>query len=197
MKKGEFMNIIYGGSFNPPTIAHKKIIETIIDTYNPSNLILVPTSSKYKLKSNLISMDDRINMLLLLTNDKRIKISNYEEETKEYMGTYKTLEHFSKTYSDLYFVMGADNLDYISKWLNPIKLISEYKFIILGRKGFDLQAVLTREVDEKYHKNFSLLSFDINVSSSEVRTDIESNKDMLTKSIYEYIKNKRLYEVKL
>ena len=190
------MNIIYGGSFNPPTIAHKKIIELILFKYNPEHLILVPTSAKYTHKYNLVKMEDRIAMLSLLTDDPRVLFSKYEDETKVYEGTYKTLIHFKNIYKNIYFVMGADNLDYISEWLNSKKLIKEFNFIVIGRKDFNLKSILDKEVDSEYQDNFSLLSLDIDVSSSQVRSNVDLNKNMLTHDVYEYIKKNRLYEEK-
>ena len=189
------MNIVYGGSFNPPTKAHKQIIENLLDMYSPEHLIIVPTSEQYTLKNNLIPIKYRIEMLKLLTTDKRVIISDFEEKTPHYQGTYKTLEYLKKDYDEIYFAMGADNLDYISSWLNHDLLIKSYKFIVIGRPGFNLMASLKKEVNREYHSNFSMMHFYSDVSSTSVRGDVLSHTDMLNDNIVSYIKKNKLYEV--
>ena len=39
---------IYGGSFNPVTVAHVGIIEKILKTYPDAKVIVVPCSINYK-----------------------------------------------------------------------------------------------------------------------------------------------------
>ena len=39
--------LAFGGSFNPPTIAHQKLIEVLIK-YEPSQIILIPNGDDYE-----------------------------------------------------------------------------------------------------------------------------------------------------
>ena len=57
---------IFGGSFNPPHIMHKKIAEQLIKEKYLDKVIFVPTGMKYEYKNNLISNEDRYHMLKLL-----------------------------------------------------------------------------------------------------------------------------------
>ena len=51
------MNIVFGGSFNPPTIAHKEIIKTLC-SLNYEKVIIVPNGNKYNLKE-MVSYNHR------------------------------------------------------------------------------------------------------------------------------------------
>ena len=108
------MKIIYGGSFNPPTIAHYEIAKYILDKFPESEIVFVPTAQHYN-KPGLCYDIDRINMLKILCHKlgNRASVSGFEIYQKEYLGTYYTLKHFG----DCYFLMGADNFDYIEKWI--------------------------------------------------------------------------------
>ena len=89
------MNICYGGSFNPPTIAHIKVVEKLKDMFNPQNLIIIPTGDSYHLKE-MTSFYHRFNMLkLAFPND---IILDIESLGNKYRGTLNTLNLLSKDY---------------------------------------------------------------------------------------------------
>ena len=57
------MKVVFGGSFNPPTIAHEKIIEILSQRYD--EVIIVPNGKKYTRKE-FFSNQNRIEMLELI-----------------------------------------------------------------------------------------------------------------------------------
>ena len=70
---------IFGGSFNPPHIMHKKLVEELIKEGYVDKVIFVPTGMKYEYKNNLISNEDRYNMIQLLIKDNNsLEVSDYE-----------------------------------------------------------------------------------------------------------------------
>ena len=111
-KIGDFMNIVFGGSFNPITKAHLDIINKLKEKFNPENVIILPASDNYTWK-NLTKSNDRLNMIKLVCKD--CIISDYELKQSTYKGTINSLNYLSKTYKDLYFCMGADNLEKFDK----------------------------------------------------------------------------------
>lgn len=182
------MNIVYGGSFNPPTKAHKEIINKLFTLFKPNNLIVVPVGNSYK-KENLIDEKDRYNMVKLL--DDRITISDIEFNNT-YLGTYHLLKELNKAYDDLYYVIGADNLDKLSSWIESEKLLNEYKFIVFNRKNNDLKGIINKLYPNNIN-NFIIVEMDNDISSSSFRET--KNKELLTKEVYEYIVKNKLYEV--
>lgn len=184
------MNIVYGGSFNPPTIAHEAIICELKKIYRPENLIILPTGNSYNRK-DLIDFKYRYEMLKLISND---IISDYENNNKNYKGTLNALNYFSNNYNDLYFVMGADNLIQIKTWIRYEELLDKYHFIIITRDDIDVLKFINDEIPG-YKNRFSFIKLKYDVSSSNIRKNIEDNKDMLNLKVYEYIKKNHLYEV--
>ena len=86
--------IIYGGAFNPPTIAHKRIGKYLIDNYKDIELIYLPTNSFYN-KDELVSFTDRFEMTKLLVKDlDNVEVSDYEGKDHKFSGTYYTLQYF-------------------------------------------------------------------------------------------------------
>ena len=185
------MIIIYGGAFNPPTKAHYLIAKELINKFNPDTFYFLPVGEKYN-KPGMESFNKRFEMTKLLAD----KLSRCEVSTKEneptFRGTYYMLKEFSLIDSDLYFVMGADNLDYLDTWINADELIKTNKFIVLSRKGFDVHS-LVNEKYQNYKDNFTIVEIDNDLSSTIFRTSL--NKEILLDEVYDYIKENKLYGV--
>lgn len=182
------MNIIYGGSFNPPTKAHKEIIDKLKSKFNPENIIIIPTGDSYTWKE-VISFKDRYNMACIAFKD---EIVLDIEQENVYKGTLNTLRYLSKSYKDLYFVMGADNLIQIKKWINYEDLLKEFNFIVLKRNDIDIESFLDKELKE-FKNKFKFIDFKNDLSSSLFRTS--KDKNIVDSNVYEYIKINKLYEV--
>lgn len=182
------MNIVYGGSFNPVTKAHKEIVNRLKEEFNPENIIIIPTANNYNRKE-LIPFKDRYNMLKIEFSD--CIILDLETKNEKYLGTYDTLNKLKEKYSDLYFVMGADNLVTINTWINSEKLLNDYKFIVFGRKNINIFEFIKNNLS-KYKDNFYIINMDIDISSTDFR--LNKNKDIISKEVLEYINKNHLYE---
>lgn len=184
------MNIVFGGSFNPPTLAHKAIVEELKKLFKPENLIIIPTGTSYKRKA-LISFLHRYNMLSIMMPD--VIISDIEEKNETYLGTKNTLDILSNSYDDIYFVMGADNIVDIKTWINYKELLKKYNFIIMTRDDIDISKYISLELSE-YKNHFKIININYEISSTKIRGNIEKYKDLLDVNVYKYIKDNNLYE---
>lgn len=185
------MIIIYGGAFNPPTKAHYLIAEKIIEKFNPDTFYFLPVGNRYN-KKGMADYMSRFNMIKIIANKLKNATVSTKENEESFRGTYYALKDFSLIDNDLYFVMGADNFDYLDKWIMADKLVKEFKFIIITRKGFDVSKL----IKEKYsnnQNNFTVLEIDFPISSTDFREN--KNKEILLDEVYEYIKVNDLYEV--
>ena len=183
------MNIVYGGSFNPPTKAHKLIIDKLFVVFHPDNIIVVPVGDSYN-KASLIEYKYRLEMAKLLDN--RIIVSDLEN-TGKYLGTYNLLKKLSDYYSDLYYVIGSDNLINLDKWIDYKNLLHDFKFIVFNRHNLDLMDIILDKYKE-FKDNFLVIDIDYDISSSEFRRTL--NKDLIPNEVYNYILENELYEVK-
>lgn len=192
--KGDLMNIIYGGSFNPPTIAHLNIIKTLLSNYPNSKVIVLPVGNDYK-KPELIDFNHRCEMISLLIkqNKEEVVISNLEHRSG-YQGTLKALDELSLTYDNLHFVIGSDNLKDLVNWISYETLLEKYPFIVINRNKYMTQ-LQAEEMFKEFKHKFIFLDFDMDVSSTKIRKHIEAYKNLLTPEVYQYIKKHKLYEV--
>ena len=186
------MIIIYGGAFNPPTKAHYLIAKKIIEQFNPDTFYFLPVGQRYN-KKGMTDYENRYEMTMIMANKLKNASVSRKENEESFRGTYYALKDFSLIDPDIYFVMGADNFDYLDNWIMAKNLISEFKFIVITRVGFDVGKL----IEEKYsdnRDNFTVLEIDFPISSTQFR----ENKDtsILLDEVYEYIKINNLYEVK-
>lgn len=186
------MTIIYGGSFNPPTIAHYEIAKYILNKFPKSNLIFLPTANSYK-KNDLGDFYSRVEMLEILASKlgKRASVSDFEGKLDKYYGTYYSLSQFENPY----FVIGADNLMTIDTWINYPRIVQEFKFIVIPRDDLDIAEFINSKVDLKNNRdNFIILDEfkKIDLSSSIYRLSKDSK--LLLEEVADYIKNNNLYK---
>ncbi len=179
------MLLVYGGSFNPITKAHYEIAKLLKDKYN-SNFTFVPVGNNYS-KENLIEFKHRFNMTKIVANKLNATVLDVENN-KEYLGTYDLLKKLQKEDKEIYFILGADNLINLNKWINAKKLIEEFKFIVLTRDDIILDFS-----NFDYPNNFEVVKIELDISSSEFRDN--KNTNIIDNDVLKYIKENNLYEV--
>ncbi|MGS0972882.1 MAG: nicotinate (nicotinamide) nucleotide adenylyltransferase [Candidatus Izemoplasmataceae bacterium] len=191
------MKVVFGGAFNPVTKAHMDVYHYLKERLDFSEFIFLPVSSAYT-KSELASNYHRLNMLEIVTKDfDDIEVSKLEIDDSDFLGTYQSLIRlYDKKEDDLAFVVGADNLFKMHKWINIEGILSEFKVVVLGRNGLDIETLIhEREVLDKHRNSFIVFDqFKRNISSTTFRETL--NKDDVEEEVYQYIFDNKLYGVK-
>ena len=188
---------IFGGSFNPPHKMHLRMAKELLNDDLLDKIIYVPTGSKYIYKNNLVSDQDRYNMLkIMIKNDERLEVSDFELQTRN-IYTYETLEYFKGIYLDdeIYFILGTDNLAYVDKWKYGIELLENNNFIVIRRSTDDIEKILKKYI--KYRKNIVVSEVsESNISSTLIRDKIKNKEnvlDFIDEDVYNYILENKLY----
>ncbi len=188
------MIIVFGGAFNPVTNAHMEVCNFAINKYPEATFMFLPVSNLYT-KSYLESDYHRLNMLKLATNScKNVVVSEIEMEDSDFLGTYQSLIRISDNYSeDVYFVVGADNIINMEKWINVEGILSEFKIIVLGRGDIDIkQFILANKVLQRHQNSFIIFEdFKVDISSTNFRLTFDQS--MVPKVVYDYIIENELY----
>jgi nicotinate-nucleotide adenylyltransferase len=189
---GVYMRIIYGGAFNPPTKAHYEIAKYVIEQFPGCEFIFMPAGNVYN-KQGLEKDNKRLEMLLLVCKklDNKATISTFEFEQEKFCGTYCTMEQFQGAY----FLMGADNLAEIEKWIKYPDVVYQNQFIIMPREDYDIEAIIeSNEVLKKTRNHFIILNeFDkIYISSTAYR--LSKDDSLLLEEVADYIKANQLYQ---
>lgn len=158
---------IFGGSFDPIHIAHKKIVETALKELDIDKLIIVPTYLNPFKKDFLFEPKDRFQLLQkVFKNEKRVEICDFEINQKKLSYTYETIRYIKALYkpSKIYFIIGEDNLKSLHRWHNIDELKENLEFVVASRSGYDLVA-----------SEFKTLDINIDISSTSLREKLDLN----------------------
>lgn len=133
---------IFGGSFNPPHVAHVLACALVLTTEDVDRLLVVP-AFRHPFAKPLAPYADRVLMCeLAMACMPRVEVSRVEEELGGESRTLRTLEHLATSNPgwDLRLVIGADVLAEAPRWhgFDAIERIAPP--IILGRTGVDAPA---------------------------------------------------------
>lgn len=188
------MIIVFGGAFNPITNGHMKVCDFVLSKFDEATFLFLPVSSAYT-KSDLASNYDRLSMIeRAIGNRKNVMISQMEMRDSNFLGTYQSLVRIADGYQeDVYFIIGADNLKDMDRWININGLLSDFKFIVLGRDRIDIRkSINDNEILSKFISHFIIFDdFEINVSSTLFRNTFDRN--LVPKEVYDYIVEHDLY----
>ena len=195
--------VVMGGSFNPVTKAHMRLLNDAKKLVEATSSIIVPTGDSYN-KADLIGYTDRSNMLKQVI-DENTTVSDFEQLTIPHPKSIDTLSHISSMYptSSLYFIMGLDNFKYFKNWYHPHDILKHYNLIIINRETTnDLEECLKDPFYQPYlNKIYTLNTTDyFDISSSEVRSLIKQKKYEETSYFIEpitlnYIRTNKLYSI--
>ena len=131
--------VLYGGSFDPVHCAHIQMAQSAIDQLGLSKVVFIPAArSPLSLNPTIASDEERIKMLDLATaNEPRFEVDDCEIQRGGISYTIDTVSMFRARYpkAEIYWIVGADQMEQIHKWYRIEDIVAELTFIILRRPG--------------------------------------------------------------
>ena len=195
-----------GGTFNPPHLGHFVIAEQAAEQLDLCRVLFIPTGRiVYKNTDKSAGGWDRYNMLdKVVSKNPMFDLSDIEITQDETTYTANTLAKLRKIYPnneyEIYFIIGADSLDYIEKWYKPEKIFEQCTVSVAGRTGFTDENMKEQINILRNMYSADIIRIDvpfIDVSSSMLRERVKEGKSIryfTDDSIIEYILNKGLYQ---
>jgi nicotinate-nucleotide adenylyltransferase len=183
---------IFGGSFNPPHVAHALVGLYVLETAPIDELWFVPTY-RHPFAKDMVSYDDRVAMCELVAAPlgPRARVSRAEEDAarthQRESRTWFLLEHLAQTHPDAQFhlVIGADILHETAQWHRWDEIVTRAPPIVVGRGG----------VEPPPGAHVSELAMP-QVSSTEVRRRLAAGEDaagLVSGAVLGYIARRGLY----
>ena len=131
---------VFGGSFNPPHVAHQMVCLWVLETQPVDEILLVPTF-RHPFEKQLAPFEDRVEMCrrMALPFGGRASVSTIEEELGgESSRTLVTLEALAARLvgCSLRLVIGADILRERDKWYRWADIEKLAPPIVVARPGF-------------------------------------------------------------
>jgi nicotinate-nucleotide adenylyltransferase len=180
---------LFGTSADPPTIAHKKILEELSKIFaltisyvsnNPNKKHKVDISIRSHLLKTLVENLDNPKILF----NQRVSSQWAVESIKKCKKIYD--------FNNIDFVIGSDLIKDILYWKNFDKITNEVSFFIILREGYPVDSN-TLKMLESHKVKFKISKIKIpNISSSKFRLNF--NFSNLPTSLIDIIKKNNLYE---
>jgi len=173
----------FGGSFNPPHVAHQLVSLYVLETAPVDELWLVPCL-KHPFDKALAPYDQRLRMCSLAAEalGARARASDIEGRLGGESRTLLTIKALRQERPDCEFhlVVGADIEPELPMWYGAAELLRTVPRIVVGRGGFAGDTDVAMPA----------------VSSTEVRRRLAAGQpvdNLLPKRVAEYIRDQRLY----
>ena len=164
--------IVMGGSFNPPTVAHLKLMQAALDQMPKANDtencgIFVPSSDAYvrrkmgKQQGNgdktVLPESLRMEMLeSFKQHDRRIIVDNRELGTTEVRGqTVATLQTIQIEHPEdmVYFIFGSDKIKGLARWRSFETMATQFRIIVFSRGDADPLDLIRHDTTLSRHES--------------------------------------------
>ncbi len=187
---------IFGGTFNPPHMAHLMAAEGVRDQLKLDKVLFVPAAiPPHKQKENIVPVKHRLEMVrLAIRGNRYFEISDVELHRKGPSYTIDTVREMRRSYPDdeLLFIMGIDLLTEFDTWKEPDMILEECRLVAMNRPGFDLAVI-----DKDLLMRVELVNVpSVDISSTNIRRRVKSGRSiryLVTQDVEEYIHRNSIY----
>lgn len=196
---------IMGGTFDPIHNGHLMLGEYAYRQFKLDKIWYMPNGcpphkNNAKIGSDALRRAEMVELAIKSTP--YFLLQDYEIKKDTVSCSYATLEHFNEAYPDdtFYFIIGADSLFAIERWVNPDRVLKACTILAAYRDDKNNKKIMEEQIQmlqEKYQANIHLLETPVmDVSSSSLREMIQDQKDVssyLPKEVEAYIRANNLY----
>lgn len=175
---------VFGGSFNPPHVAHVLGVAWVLAAEPVERVIVVP-AYQHPFQKALEPFEDRLEMCRLAFRDlARVEVSSLERDLGGDSYTVRTLEELGAREPSmrLAICVGADVLAERYLWHRADEVEKLARQIVLGRQGFDSPPGASPPLPA--------------VSSTEIRSKLAASEDvshLVPWRVRRYIEERGLY----
>lgn len=196
---------IYGGSFDPPHLAHLEILKILNNNPLCLKIILLPNYQNPLKSKPLFSQNERLKMCEILTqiSGEKTMLSDYEIRQNRPVHTIESILALQKQIADssllnstpdstqakLCFVLGSDSFSSLHLWKDSQALCEIIEFVVIKRETNTI--TYPQNLTPKVQTSLNLSHFNT-ISSSKVREllhngEINKALKMLPPQIFPFI----------
>lgn len=193
--------LFFGGTFNPPHISHRLMLEAVAEISDIERVLVVPTNipPHKEFKGFTASGEDRLNMCRLLCDGiEKAQVSDMELKRGGRSYSFDTLTALKPQYPSLYMLIGADMITTFTGWYRYQDILDLCGILAVRRKGvddaqFDESIEHLRSIGGK----IEVVEVDLpEISSTEIRDLLENSSAkalQIPRNVLDYIEAKELY----
>ncbi|AEB24792.1 MULTISPECIES: nicotinate-nucleotide adenylyltransferase [Bacillus] len=183
---------IFGGTFDPPHNGHLLMANEVLHQAELDEVWFMPNQiPPHKQNEDFTDSRRRVEMLRLAISSNpgfKLELAEMEREGPSY--TYDTVRLLKERHPNdkLFFIIGADMIEYLPKWYKLDELLKLIQFIGVRRPGYHIETP------------YPLLFADVpefGVSSTMLRERLKAKKPtqyLMPDEVRQYIEENDLYE---
>lgn len=196
---------IMGGTFDPIHNGHLMLGRAALEAFGLDRVWYMPNGNPPHKDSSSIETDvhDRVEMVrLAISSCREFRLEPYEAKRREVSYSYSTMEYFRGIYpeDDFYFIIGADSLFMIDKWVHPERIFPTCTVLAAYRDEINTRQAMEekiRKLTETYGARIRLLVTPlVRISSHELRNEVREGRSIagyVPEAVNTYILEKHLY----
>lgn len=194
---------IMGGTFNPIHLGHLIVAENAYEELDLDEVLFIPSGSPYmKEYADILDPKTRISLVGDAIEDNcHFALSTIEVDRGGNSYSYETIATLKAENPDTeyFFMVGADSLFMMEKWMHPEKIFKEVTVAVAVRGGYtpeELDAQI-KLLEEKYDtKILKLHSRSVDISATQIRERVKNGQSIRYMTHWRtdaVIKKNRLY----
>lgn len=156
---------LFGGSFDPPHSGHLAVVYEALRSLPIKKIVIVPAYVNPFKKGTHAPAALRLKWLqAIFEGNEKVEVSDFETHKGYPVRTIETVQYYLRKDPNIYLIVGADNLETLSKWYRFDELDGLVTWVIAKRDQLEIDTqYLTLDIDEP-------------ISSSRLRRSMEYEK---------------------
>jgi len=187
---------LFGGSFNPPHVAHLIVAEVVRDQFDLTEVWWIPNATPpHKPNDELVAVKHRLEMTRrIVESNPHFRICDLEVQREGVSYTVETLRVLQEQHPDTDFalIIGSDSLDHFAEWHRPDEIAERVPLIVYKRPGA-IEAV----ADPRFANHVRYVAAPVmEVSGTEVRARRRAGRSiryLVPEVVRTYIETYELY----
>ena len=188
---------LFGGSFNPPHLAHLVVAEIARDQFGLDEVWWIPNATPpHKPDHGLAAVEDRLAMTRRAIDDNpSFRLCDIEVRRSGVSYTVETLRALQEQYPDTAFglLLGSDSLDHFASWHRPDEIADRVPLVVYKRPG------VTEDVpDPRFANQVRFVSAPVmEISGTEIRARCRAGRSiryLVPGPVRAYIRAHGLYQ---
>lgn len=187
---------LFGGSFNPPHVAHQIVAEIARDQFGFEEVWWIPNATPpHKASDELAEVEHRLAMTeRVVSENPAFRLCDIEIERAGVSYTVETIRTLQEQYPDTEFglLIGSDSLDHFASWKCPEEIADRVPLVVYKRPG-----VIGEVVEPRFANRVHFVSAPVmEVSGTEIRSRCRSGRSiryLVPEAVRTYIEENGLY----